>query len=74
MNFYHFPQFTVGKPYLLTIWLFSKQRSDELTIVFLWFFLLSASGWQAVDKAAKVFLKELINKQLFFLEIFYSLA
>ena len=69
MNFYHFPN---DRNYIISQ--ISKQRSEELTIVFLWFFLLSASGWQAVDKAAKVFLKELINKQFFFLEIFYSLA
>ena len=40
LNFYHFPQFTVGKPEFITIWLFSKQRTHELTIVFLWFFVL----------------------------------
>ena len=40
LNFYHFLQFTVGKPELITIWLFSKQLSHELTIVFLWFSIL----------------------------------
>ena len=37
MNFYHFLKFTVGKPEVITNWLFSKQRTHELTIVFLWF-------------------------------------
>ena len=37
LNFYHFPQFIVGKPEFITIWLFSKQRAHELTIVFLSF-------------------------------------
>ena len=36
LNFYYFLQFTVGKPALITIWLFSKQRSHELTVAFLW--------------------------------------
>ena len=36
VNFYHFLQFTVGKPELITILLFFKQCSHELTIVFLW--------------------------------------
>ena len=36
MNFYHFLKFTVGKPEVITNWLFSKQRTHELTIVFLW--------------------------------------
>ena len=36
MNFSHFLQFTVGKPEVITNWLFSKQRTHELTIVFLW--------------------------------------
>ena len=35
-NLYYFLQFTVGKPALITIWLFSKQRSHELTVAFLW--------------------------------------
>ena len=39
MNFYHFLKFTVGKPEVITNWLFSKQRPHQLTIVFLWFFL-----------------------------------
>ena len=39
MNFYHFLKFTVGKPEVITNWLFSKQRTHELTIVFLWFIL-----------------------------------
>ena len=29
LNFYHFLQFTVGKPELITTWSFSKQRSHE---------------------------------------------
>ena len=29
LNFYHFLQFTVGKPKLITIWSFSKQRSYD---------------------------------------------
>ena len=29
LNFYHFLQFTVGKPELITIWSFSKQRSHD---------------------------------------------
>ena len=29
VNFYHFLQFTVGKPELITIWSFSKQRSHD---------------------------------------------
>ena len=37
MNFYHFLNFTVAKPEVITNWLFSKQRTHELTIVFLWF-------------------------------------
>ena len=41
MNFYHFLKFTVGKPEVITNWLFSKQRTHELTIVFLWFILRS---------------------------------
>ena len=36
MNFYHFLKFTVGKPEVITNWLLSKQRTHELTIVFLW--------------------------------------
>ena len=40
LNFCHFLGFTVEKPELITIWLFSKQRSHELTIVCLWFVLL----------------------------------
>ena len=36
VNFYHFLQFTVGKPELINIWLNSKQRSHELTVAFLW--------------------------------------
>ena len=35
LNFYYFLQFTVGKPALITIRLFSKQRSHELTVAFL---------------------------------------
>ena len=38
LNFYHFLQFTLGKPELITIWLFYKQSSHELTIIFLWSF------------------------------------
>ena len=38
MNFYHFLKFTVGKPEVITNWLFPKQRTHELTIVFLWLF------------------------------------
>ena len=41
LNFYHFLQFTVGKPELITIWLFSKQRIHGLTKVSLWFFFLN---------------------------------
>ena len=43
LNFYHFLTFTVGKPEVIANWLFSKQRTHELTIVFLWFFLLLLS-------------------------------
>ena len=41
MNFYHFLKFTVGKPEVITNWFFSKQRTHELTIVFLWLHGLS---------------------------------
>ena len=40
MNFYHFVKFTVGKPEVITNWLFFKQRTHELTIVFLWFIMV----------------------------------
>ena len=40
LDFYRFLKFTVGKPEVITNWLFSKQRTHELTIVFLWLSLL----------------------------------
>ena len=45
LNFYHFLKLTVGKPEVITNWLFSKQRTHELTIVFLWFILFTISFW-----------------------------
>ena len=34
----------MGKPEVITNWLFSKQRTHELTIVFLWFLFLVRGG------------------------------
>ena len=35
LNFYHFLKFTEGKPEVITNWLFSKQRTHQLTILWL---------------------------------------
>ena len=65
LNFYHFPQFTVGKPEFITIWLCSKQRTHELTIVFLWFYSLCSERADATGATGER-LKEgaNINKSL----------
>ena len=47
LNFYHFLKCTVGKPEVITNWLFSKQRTHELTIVFLWFVIVEVEKWTA---------------------------
>ena len=43
-------QFTVGKPELITIWPFSKQRTHGLTIVFLWLRYITVKIYGSLTK------------------------
>ena len=63
MNFYHFLKFTVGKPEVITNWLFSKQRTHELTIVFLWF-VFPWDIWSKINKLLKYCEYELTKRCL----------
>ena len=45
LNFYHFLQFTVGKPELITIWSFSKQRSHDFFFRLIVIITIQHANW-----------------------------
>ena len=82
LNFYHFQQFTVGKPELITIWSFSKQpRSHELTMGCLRFYFhimskgtnlpnnLRGSNFRVVEKSR--FWPTSLHQQIFPISFYF---